>query len=364
LTFDKFFVPLYKLRNRIPAGTCLPAPNRTSLKKGIAMKKIVTYGITLVFLVIFSVTACSQNADVREFGVTSAASVMTLLPADIQGIFMMDVNRVMMTKFAIKTINEKDNYPKYRDFVSETGLDPQKDIYWAAIALTGLPEKNHQEGAAVISMTYDRDRLLAALKKEHPGMSEITYNGVTVHTGMTGRGSKPGSAAFLDETRAVFGSETMVKAVIDVYKKNQDNVFTNKTLSGFIDKADQNAMVWSAIAVSPDDMKAAASQNSMMDHFQDFHAMTMFFDYRNLTFDMEVRFWGGDQDKNRQLADILTGFKALGASAAAENPDIGDLLNSFDVLAGPDFVTIQAKLPEDLMHRVSRSVSEKAADMQ
>lgn len=328
------------------------------------MKKSVTYVRILVFFVIFSFTACSQNVEVNDSGVTSAASVMTLLPADIQGIFIMDVNRVMMTEFANKTINEKDNYPKYRDFVAETGLDPQNDIYWVAIALTGLPEKNRQEGAAVISMTYDRERLLAALKKEHPGMSDITYSGVTVHTGMKGRGGKPGSAAFLDETRAVFGSETMVKAVIDVYRKKQDNVFRNRTLSDLIEKTDRDAMAWSAFAVSPDAMKVAVSQNSMISRFQDFHALTMFFDYRNMMFDMEVRFWGGELNRNSQLADLLTGFKALGATAAAENPDFADLLNRFDILAGPDFLTIQAAVPEDLVHRLSRSASKKAADLQ
>jgi hypothetical protein len=35
-----------------------------------------------------------------------------------------------------------------------------------------------------------------------------------------------------------------------------------------------------------------------------------------------------------------------------------------DIVAGPDFVTIQAAVSEDLMQSVSRSVSEKAADMQ
>lgn len=327
------------------------------------MKKNMTYGFTLIFLVIFLFPTCNENAKVWKSGVTSAESVMTLLPADIQGVFMIDVNRAMMTKFAIKTINEKDNYLKYHDFVSETGLDPQKDIYWVGIALTGLPEKNGQEGAAVISMAYDQERLLAGLKKENPGMRDIIYNGVTVHTGMKGRGSKPGSAAFLDETHAVFGTETMVKAVIDVYLKKEDNVFKNEPLSWVIEKTNQDAMAWGAFAVSPDDMKAAAPRNSMMGHFQEFHAMTMFFDYRDMTFDMEVRFWGGDQNKNRQLADILTGFKALGVTAAAENPDIGNLLNRFDILAAPDFVTIQAAVPEDLMQKLSRSVTKKTADM-
>jgi hypothetical protein len=277
---------------------------------------------------------------------------------------MMDVNRAMMTKFASKTINEKDNFQKYHDFVSETGLDPQKDIYWVAIAMTGLPEKNRQEGAAVISMIYDRDRLLAALKKEQPGIRDINYNGVTIHTGLEGHGDTPGCAAFLDETRAVFGSETMVKSVVDVYRKKQDNVFKNKILSDLIEKTNQDAMAWSAITVSPDAMKAAASQNAMIGQFEDFHALTMFFDYRNMTFDMEIRFWGGEQDKNSQLADLLTGFKALGATAAAENTDIKDVLDRFDILAGTDFVMIQAAVPEDLVHRLSRSASKKAADIQ
>lgn len=324
------------------------------------MKKLLTYAIILAIL---PFTACGQNADFSKSGVTSAASLITLLPENIQGIIMMDVHRLMMTEFANKTINEKDNVIKYHNFISETGLDPQKDIYWIAIALAGLPEKNDQERAAVISMTYDRKRLLAKIKQEQTGMGEITYNGITIHTGMKGSGDTLFSGAFLDETRAVFGDEAMVRSVIDVFQKREDNVLKNKTLSALIKEANQNAMVWSAITISPDDMKDAAARNPMMINFEGITAMTLFFDYYNKTLDMEIRLLGGDQDKNRQRADILTGLKALGASAAAGNPDIGEFLNRIDILAGPDFITIRAGVPEDLIQRLSTSLSKKDGDM-
>jgi hypothetical protein len=325
------------------------------------MKKLLTYAIILAIL---PFTACGQNADVSKSGVTSAASLITLLPETIQGIIMMDVNRLMMTEFANKTINEKDNVIKYQNFISETGLDPRKDIYWIAIALSGLPEKNDQERAAVISMNYDRKRLLAKIKQEQPGMGETTYSGVTVHTGMKGSGDTLFSGAFLDDTRAVFGDEAMVKAVIDVHQKKEDNVLKNRTLSALIEETNQKAMVWSAITISPDDMKNAAARNPMMHNFEGINAMTLFFDYYNQMLDMEIKILGGDQDKNRHRADMLTGLRALGAGAAAGNPDMGEFLNRIDILAAPDFVTIRAKVPEDLIQRLSTSLSKKNEGMQ
>lgn len=327
------------------------------------MKKILIFGICLFFLATLSFTACSQMNDPSKSDITSPASVMTLLPKTVQGIIMMDVHRVMMTKFADKAIHEKDNYPKYQKFISETGIDPQKDIYWIGVALAGLPEKKDLESAAVISMTCDKERVLAEIRKQQAGMGEITYQGVTIHTGIKARRDKVFSVAFLDEARAVYGDESMVKAVINVFQKKEDNVLKNKTLSPLIQEANQDAMVWSAITVSPDAMKKAASQTAMMNHFQGINAVTMFLDYHNKMLDSKIRLLGGDPVKNKQLADILTGLKALGAGAAAKNPDIGEFLNRIDILAGPDFVTITAGFPQDLIQRLSSSVSKKDTNL-
>ena len=73
---------------------------------------------------------------------------------------------------------------------------------------------------------------------------------------------------------------------------------------------------------------------------------------------MEIKAPGGEAAKNKQLADMLTGFKALGAGAAAKNPDVGELLNRIEVSSGADFVKIAAGLPEDLLqkaHEVGRA---------
>ena len=39
--------------------------------------------------------------------------------------------------FADKAIKEDKNYQKYQDFIKETGIDPQKDIYFVAVGVAG-----------------------------------------------------------------------------------------------------------------------------------------------------------------------------------------------------------------------------------
>jgi hypothetical protein len=60
---------------------------------------------------------------------------------------------------------------------------------------------------------------------------------------------------------------------------------------------------------------------------------------------------------------MLTGFKALGAGASAKNPDVGELLNRIEISSGPDFVKINAGLPEDILQRLTKSAAQKVEGM-
>ena len=101
----------------------------------------------------------------------------------------------------------------------------------------------------------------------------------------------------------------------------------------------------------------------MMSSLEGIKAMTMFFDYRDKSFLLEIKASGGEATKNKQLADMLTGFKALGAGAAAKNPDVGELLNRIEISSGADFVKINAGLPEDILQRLSKSAAQKVEGM-
>lgn len=326
------------------------------------MKKLTALGI-VVFLALFSFAACGKKAGAPAAGAAGAEDMLKLLPKDAQGVVMVDVHRGITTAFADKAIKEDKNYQKYQDFIKETGLDPQKDIYFLAVALAGQTEGAKQEAAAVISLKYNKDLLLAKIKKEGSDVKEEVYNGVTLYSGIKAESDKPAGGAFLDGSTAVLGTDAMVKKVIDVYQKKAENILKNEALAAVIKTANKNALVWSAFVIPPDATKKLSQQNPMMSSLEGIKAIIMFFDYRDKSFLMEIKASGGEAAKNKQLADMLTGFKALGAGAAAKNPDVGELLNRIEISSGPDFVKINTGLSEDILQRLSKSAAQKVEGM-
>jgi len=155
----------------------------------------------------------------------------------------------------------------------------------------------------------------------------------------------------------------MVRQVIDVFAKKGENILKNDRLAAIIKTANKDALVWCAFAIPEEAAKKIAQSNPMMSSLEGMKAMTLFFDYRDKTFLMEIKAQGGDQAKNKQLADMLTGLKALGAGAAAKNPDVGELLNRIEVSSGTDFVKIAAGLPEDVLERLTKSAAQKVECM-
>jgi hypothetical protein len=326
------------------------------------MKRFAAFGI-VVSLILVSFLACGKKAEGPGAG---AGALLNLLPKDSQGVVVVDFHRAVNTQFADKAIKEDKNQAKYQEFIKESGIDPQKDISGLAVAVAGQTEgmAAKQEAAVVVSLKYDKNLLLAMMKKDGAEIKEETYQGIVVYSGLKAEpGKPPASAAFLDASTVVAGTDGMVRQVIDVFAKKAESIQKNDVLAAIIKTAKRDALVWCAFAIPEEATKKLAQSNPMMSSLEGMKAMTLFFDYRDKTYSMEIRTQGGDQAKNKQLADMLTGFKALGAGAAAKNPDVGDLLNRIEVSSGADFVKIAAGLPEDVLERLTKSAAQKVEGM-
>jgi hypothetical protein len=327
------------------------------------MKKFATWG-TIVVLIAFSLAACGKKTGAPVAGQAEAGAMLNLIPMDVQGVFVFDAHKALNTEFADKAIKSDKNYAKYQEFVKETGLDPQKDIYFLAVGIANKAGAKEPDAVVVANLKYNKDLLLAKMKKEAKSeIKEEPYNGVTLYLASKPETGKNGAGAFLDASNVAMGTEDMVKQVIDIYQKKADNVWKNETLAAVIKTSNTNAMVWSAFAIPPEAMQKMAQQNPMMSSLEGMKAVTMFFDFKDKALSLEIKLAGGEAAKNKQLADMMTGFKALGAGAAAKNPDVGDLLNRIEISAGADFVKINAAIPEDLLQKLTKSAAQKVEGM-
>jgi len=317
------------------------------------MKRITSIGLVLC-LALFCFMVCKKDADTPKAGTAKAVDILNLIPVDVQGVFFVDVNKAMSTEFANKMIQENEDYQKYQEFVEKSGIDPQKDIYYVAVGITGDLEGENQEGVAVVNMKYDPETILGLIKEkaaeEKQELTEDEYEGATLYK--VWEEGKPVAFSFIDESNIVAGNEIHVKSVLDVLNKKKDNVFKNEGLSAILDKTNKDALLWGAILLPAETMEKAASSNPMMGALKSISAIALYFDYKNQTIIAEILAMGPDADSNKQVAEALTGIKSFGAMAAGEKPEIGELLNAIQISSGDDHVKIYAEIPEALIQKL------------
>ena len=127
------------------------------------MKKLSAITIILA-LTFFSFVSCGKKVTAPKAGSASANDMLNLVPVEAKGVIMIDFQRAMSTEIARKAIEEDKNYKKYQEFVSKTGVDPQKDVYFVTVAVTEAMEKGKTKGSAIINLKYNKENLLSLIR--------------------------------------------------------------------------------------------------------------------------------------------------------------------------------------------------------
>ena len=318
------------------------------------MRKRTVILLALLFLA-FGFTSCAKPTAPKA-GSAKAADLLNLLPSDSKGVVVIDVHRIMQTEAAGKAIAQNKDKAKYDEFVQTTGIDPQNDVFYFVGAAMGDLGQKDMDGVALVNLKYEKEKLLAMMKKEGVELATEEYSGLTIYTGTAKEEKKPVSVAFLDESNVLFGTATAVKKAIDVRQKKAENIWKNPQIAGLLKGMNPGPMLWAAFAVPPDAMKQASSQNPMLGAFSNIQALILSFDYKEKNVLAEIKAMSPEEAKNKQMADALNGFKALGAGAAAKEPLLGEVLNKIEISSAPDHVKIAANLPEALIESLSQKV--------
>lgn len=332
------------------------------------MKKTAVLG--LVVLTLAGFVACGKKAS-TEAGSATAESLLNLLPKNLSGVMVLDMHGIMATESADKALAEEKNKEKYDAFIKETGIDPKKDIYFVVVGLGGQFQKEGEgmEGAFLANLRYNKELLLAKLReaaKKEDGreIKEETYNGVTLYSGFEAESKgRTTVGAFLDDSNIVLGSGVTVRSVIDIKQGRGENLGQNAEMQKVIKAANTKALVWGGFAIPPDLMKKASASNPMLKSLESISGLILAFDYRNKALTAEIKGLGGDAEKNKGLADMLSGFKAMGGAAAASNPDLGEVLNRVEIGSGADYVSISANIPQELMEKLQKAAQQKVEGM-
>lgn len=324
------------------------------------MKKLASISIVL-FLAVLSFMACGEKKAGPKAGSASPDDMLSLLPDSAIGIFFVDFKRVMATEIAAKSIKEDKNYEKYQDFIEKTGIDPQKDVYFVVGAITKTEEQEKQKGVGIVNLKYNKETLLSLMeekaKEEGKEVFKEDYNGKMLYAWK--EDSDVESFSFIDDSNIIVGNRSEVKSVIDVIQKKKDNMFKNEDLSSLISKTNKKAMLWGAFLIPSEAMSKMTSGNPMLSNLEGINAASMYFDYKNENMIAEIQVLGGDETKNQQIAEFLTGIKALGSMVAAEKPGVGELMNRIEITTGPDHVKIYASIPEELINELKKEIEKE-----
>jgi len=318
------------------------------------MKKSMLFGLALS-LALSSLIACSSSDKAAEAEATSAKNIMELLPVDAQGVIFIDVHKAMSIEVVDKAIKDDKSYKKYLEFVEKTGIDPKEDLNYLTAAM--LKGDDGEEGIGIVNMKYEPQALLSVIKKkaqeEDQEFLEEEYNGMNIY--YSNDEGKESGFAFLNKSNIAVGTLPGLKAVIDVFKGNKDNVYKNEELSTILKKVNKKTLVWGAVLVPPKAASAAAG-NPMLPDITSIKSVSFNFDYKNKNILLEIKAASADAEQNQKIATQLNGFKSLGAMAAAEKPEIGELMNAIEISSTDESITISASLPEELLTKLKGEV--------
>jgi hypothetical protein len=266
----------------------------------------------------------------------------------------------MMTDIAGKLIKENKEYQKYQEIIKEIGVDPQKDVFFVAIGISGEMKQNASSGVGVVNLKYNREKLMAAIKKQDTKLEEKIYEGIPLFSSPSeGEGGKRVFGAFLDESNILIGPEKEVQAVIDIFKKKAESIINNKEMMALIKTVNKKAMLWSTFLLPPDQMKTMAEGNPMLSNLQFIKSLSLYFDYKNKGLEAEIKAVGTDEKKNKEVADFLNGLKGLGGLAGSQKPEVGELINKIEITSAADYVKIYVNIPQDLLDKLSQEAQKQ-----
>lgn len=321
------------------------------------MKK-VTASIAVLFMMTLGFISCGQSGGPKA-GTAKGDDILKIFPAEADGVFFLDMKRAMEAEFIQKAIAEDEDI---QALIQKTNIDPAKDIFYLAGAFVQKSEgEDRERGAVVVNLKYDKDLLLPLIREktaeEGQELTESDYEGFTLYS--TWAEGKEASFSFIDDSNIVIGNPDQVQSVIDVIQKKKDNVFKNAALADLISKTDKQALLWGAIRFKPETLDSMTSENPMFQDLAGIQSASVTFDYKNQNYMGQIKLMGGDEAKNKQIAEFLTGIKAFGAMLSGEKPEFGEILNSIEITSGPDNVQIMVAIPEEILAQLQNDMKSK-----
>ncbi|HSQ35719.1 MAG TPA: hypothetical protein VLQ89_06995, partial [Candidatus Binatia bacterium] len=322
--------------------------------------------LLMVFAMLLVVPACKK----KGAGQMNTEAMLDMVPEGPMLIMSFDFQRFAALNFFDKALKEDwqknakaaKDFKDYQEFVQQTGIDLQKDVYAVVAAVYGNFDKENPEVLAVANLKYDEAKLLAVLKEKAVFVGEEPYGGRTLYTLKNDDAGKDKDMrlAFLNKSSILIGSPLHVKKAIDLAAKKGQSVRQTAALMKYVDALDKKSMFWLALGNIPAKMKEAPAGGMMPVDLSKAEAFTAVADFKNKVLSGELRLISKNEAGNKQIVEMLNGLKALGAMGASKEPELGQLLNGIQLGASADAITLSFSLSEELMNNLGDKAKDNA----
>lgn len=329
------------------------------------MKKQLV-ALTLILALMLLAPACKKKAAAPA----AAGDMLAMVPDGAMMLMSFDFQRFASLRFfdkALKddwrkTVKGGEGFENYQEFVQKTGIDLQKDVHFVVAAVYGGLEQKDTEALGLVSLKYDPAKLLAVLREKGAVSAEEPYAGLTLYTLKNDKGDKPMTLAFLNPGCVAAGSAGWIKKTVDLADKKGQSVLKNPGLMKYVNGLDKKSMFWLALGNIPRQVKEA--QGGMMPvDLSKAEAFTAVADFKDQVLAGELRLISANEAGNKQIADMLNGFKAMAAMGAAKEPELAELLNGLQLDSAPDHVRLTFRLSEALLDKLGEKAKTKAQGM-
>lgn len=301
----------------------------------------------------------AENATAGSALASKVTDQMSLLPSNMNLVFHADLAYLRKTpvgedlrrQLEAKINEESDD--DYLDFVEKTGVDIKKDVdlVWAG----AMPAEHDESIGGLIAMgRFDKDRIVDYMREKHRhDFDKLSYRDHDVYT----TDDKEGLISFLDSRTVVLGEKTWVEAVIDQFEDKTASILDNPGMSAHIKDMSGKSHLWGVANLEDKSQKWARRLRNggsgfggtkSLEHMRSILFYTIMGKEANVV--VHGNFSSDEDAKN--LADAITGFKALGKMMMSDDREAVDMLNEIKIRSEGPVVEISTRVDSHFINKV------------
>lgn len=329
--------------------------------------------VFVLFLTLILSVACAGEQGPREAAInlsnqptsSKTADYLSLMPAETNILFYANLSSLKQTPFgeAISEriedeIREEREDREYREFVRETGLDPQRDIYEVMFGGNGL--KRHDDmGGAIIRGKFNEKRIVNYLKEErHHRFRERAYRGHRIYLLLDyHHDDDDNEFTFLSSETVAFGDREWLKDVIDLSEDDGKNVKGNAVMTQFLNEIPNKDQLWGIMNL---DEITGDWAGEIRERGSAFKGTESIENMKSLIFHSEVDkkaklYVMGNfatAEEAELLAEMLNGFKAMAKLMVSDDKETIDMLNDIKIRSNGSVLRITTTVDKDIIDKM------------